>query len=240
MGTHPNPTRREFIKAASTAVAAPYVITSTALGNADRPPASDRIVMGGIGIGNMGRGDMGNFLGRADVQYVAVSDVRTSSPEEFRGLAATFFDHTLPAALDGVTGTINRAKAWRSALFDADLAGLDYPTDGGGQGVSDDHLAIWVNLTERQWSRIDGLEDSIMEVIFERFRLAQAGGVEIPNPHGNARVVKLAPWKHYKYWRDKIADPRHPCHRCRPRAVLHAFSFTSPGPSSCPSPTCRV
>ena len=35
---------------------------------------SDRIVMGGIGIGNMGSGDMGAFLGRGDVQFVAVSD----------------------------------------------------------------------------------------------------------------------------------------------------------------------
>ncbi len=69
-------TRRDFLKTASVAVAAPYVITSSALGDDQKPPASDRIVMGGIGIGNMGRGDQGAFLGRSDVQYVAVSDVR--------------------------------------------------------------------------------------------------------------------------------------------------------------------
>ncbi|MEI6255323.1 MAG: Gfo/Idh/MocA family oxidoreductase [Planctomycetota bacterium] len=72
--------RREFLKTASTAagvaIAAPYVITSTALGNATTPPASDRIVMGGIGLGNMGSGDQNNFLGRSDVQYRAVCDVR--------------------------------------------------------------------------------------------------------------------------------------------------------------------
>ena len=55
---------------------APYVITSAALGYQNRPAASERIVMGGIGIGNMGRGDMGAFLGRGDVQYVAVCDVK--------------------------------------------------------------------------------------------------------------------------------------------------------------------
>ena len=33
--------------------------------------------MGGIGIGNQGSGDQGAFLGRSDVQYVAVCDVRT-------------------------------------------------------------------------------------------------------------------------------------------------------------------
>ena len=78
MGNH-TPTRREFLKTATAAVSAPYVITSTALGADDRPAASDRIVMGGIGIGNMGRGDQGAFLGRKDVQYVAVCDVRTGA-----------------------------------------------------------------------------------------------------------------------------------------------------------------
>jgi hypothetical protein len=76
MGSYPKPTRRDFLKTGSAVFAAPYVITSNALGNADKAPASDRIVMGGIGIGNMGRGDQGAFLGRKDVQYVAVSDVR--------------------------------------------------------------------------------------------------------------------------------------------------------------------
>ena len=71
-----NTSRRDFLKTAGTAVAVPYVITSTALGNDDVPPASDRIVMGGIGLGNMGSGDQGAFLGRKDVQYVAVCDVR--------------------------------------------------------------------------------------------------------------------------------------------------------------------
>jgi hypothetical protein len=76
MGNQNKPSRREFLVAASTAVAAPYVITSAALGNADRAAASDRIVMGGIGIGNMGGGDQGAFLRRGDVQYVAASDVK--------------------------------------------------------------------------------------------------------------------------------------------------------------------
>lgn len=77
--------RREFIKAASATLAAPYVITSAALGNESRSPASDRIVMAGIGIGNMGKGDQGAFLGRKDVQYVAVCDVRNSVRESAKG-----------------------------------------------------------------------------------------------------------------------------------------------------------
>ena len=77
--TRQQPTRRGFLKTAGAAAAAPYVITSSALGNDERPPASDRIVMGGIGIGNMGRGDQNAFLNNKDVQYVAVCDVRAGA-----------------------------------------------------------------------------------------------------------------------------------------------------------------
>ncbi len=94
MGKHRNSTRREFLKTAGVAVAAPYVITSTALGNQDRPPASDRIVMGGIGIGNMGRGDLGAFLGRPDVQYVAVSDVRHAVRDAAKNRADKHYQNT--------------------------------------------------------------------------------------------------------------------------------------------------
>jgi len=80
-------TRREFLKTAGAAIAVPYVITSSALGNEDRPAASDRIVMGGIGLGNQGSGDQGAFLGRGDVQYVAVSDVRHGVRENAKGRA---------------------------------------------------------------------------------------------------------------------------------------------------------
>src|SRR5258708_36422448 len=77
-----NPNRRDSLTTAGAALGVPYIITSAALGNSERPPASDRIVIGGIGIGNMGRGDQGAFLGRKDVQYVALSDVREEVREK--------------------------------------------------------------------------------------------------------------------------------------------------------------
>jgi predicted dehydrogenase len=73
-------TRRTFLQSVATslsgAAAAPYVITSTALGSGATPPASDRIVMAGIGLGNQGSGDQRRFLDHPGVQYVAVCDVR--------------------------------------------------------------------------------------------------------------------------------------------------------------------
>lgn len=82
MGRHGQTSRRAFMAAAGAALAVPYFVPSSALGNADTPPPSDRIVMGGIGIGNMGRGDQGAFLGRKDVQYVALAEVRKGARED--------------------------------------------------------------------------------------------------------------------------------------------------------------
>src|SRR6516162_8287025 len=67
--------RRDFLKVAAGAVAVPYLIPASALGADGRPAPSNRIVMGGIGIGNQGGGDQGAFVGRDDVQYVAGCDV---------------------------------------------------------------------------------------------------------------------------------------------------------------------
>jgi len=68
-------TRRTFCRRATAALAAPYVITSTALGGADRPSASERITMGTIGVGGRGSHDMAALLDNNDVQMVAVCDV---------------------------------------------------------------------------------------------------------------------------------------------------------------------
>lgn len=71
--------RRKFIKKAvgSTLgmIAAPYIIPGSALGKNGAIAPSNRIVMGGIGLGSMGTGNSRNFLGKKEVQYVAICDV---------------------------------------------------------------------------------------------------------------------------------------------------------------------
>lgn len=61
--------RRTLLKGMAAAVAAPLFVNSRVFG------ANSRIVMGCIGVGGQGRGDMGGFLGFGDVQVVAVCDV---------------------------------------------------------------------------------------------------------------------------------------------------------------------
>jgi hypothetical protein len=73
--------RRRFLKRAVQAgaiLAAPQIIPRTALGQGGRAAPSERIVLGGIGIGNRGGYDLGCFLHEPDVQFVAVCDVKAN------------------------------------------------------------------------------------------------------------------------------------------------------------------
>ena len=73
--------RRQFLKtalSASAAIAMPQIIPSSALGLDGAIAPSERIVVGGIGIGNRGTYDLGCFLEQKDVQFVAVCDVKES------------------------------------------------------------------------------------------------------------------------------------------------------------------
>ena len=64
-------TRRTFLNATAAASSGPLLLRRTAHGAG----ANDRIVMGAIGMGNQGRGDLRRFLGFSEVQVVAVCDV---------------------------------------------------------------------------------------------------------------------------------------------------------------------
>src|SRR6266480_4250959 len=72
--------RRTFLKTAvstgAAIIAAPHIIPSSALGKDGAVAPSERIVLGGIGIGNRGTYDLGCFLEQGDVQFVAVCDVK--------------------------------------------------------------------------------------------------------------------------------------------------------------------
>src|SRR5215208_2205983 len=72
--------RRRFLKASvatgAAAAIAPTIIPSSALGRDGAVAPSERVVVGGIGIGNRGTYDLGCFLEQSDVQFAAVCDVK--------------------------------------------------------------------------------------------------------------------------------------------------------------------
>jgi len=74
----PKQTRRSFLSKMSLALAAPTVITSAALGNADQPAASERLTLAGIGLGGRGRHDMNDFMRHKHIVTVAACDAWTN------------------------------------------------------------------------------------------------------------------------------------------------------------------
>lgn len=82
--------RRHFLRTAATAsavFAVPTIIPSSALGRDGMVAPSERITLGGIGIGNRGTYDLGCFLEQTDVQFIAVCDVKDGRRRAVKELA---------------------------------------------------------------------------------------------------------------------------------------------------------
>jgi predicted dehydrogenase len=74
-----NVNRRKFLKSTAAfsagAMVLPHIIPASALGKGSAVAPSNKVVMGCIGVGGMGTGNMRGFLGLDDVKVVAVCDV---------------------------------------------------------------------------------------------------------------------------------------------------------------------
>jgi hypothetical protein len=71
--------RRRFLKSTIKAgglLLAPQIVHGSVLGLNGAVSPSERIVLGGIGLGNRGTYDLSCFLGEEDVQFVAVCDIK--------------------------------------------------------------------------------------------------------------------------------------------------------------------
>lgn len=83
-------TRRAFLKrsiAAAGAVAFPLVVPARVLGRDGGVAPSNRIVLGGIGIGPRGRQVLGSMITEPDVQFVAIADVQAALRQSVKALA---------------------------------------------------------------------------------------------------------------------------------------------------------
>ena len=77
-------TRRQILKAA----VAPMIVPSFVLGQrAGAVPPSDKITLGGIGIGSRGSHDLSKFLKLEQVRFLAICDVRNERREEIKSIA---------------------------------------------------------------------------------------------------------------------------------------------------------
>lgn len=74
-----NVSRRSFLKAATASAAVFNIVPASVLG---QNAPSNRIAMAMIGVGGMGRGNMGSFLDQSDVAVRIVCDVNTKKMED--------------------------------------------------------------------------------------------------------------------------------------------------------------
>jgi hypothetical protein len=83
--------RRKFIKnsigSALSMVAIPTIVPSHVIAGTRETSPSNKIVMGAIGVGQMGTGHIRSFMGYDDVQMMAVCDVRKEHRERAKQLA---------------------------------------------------------------------------------------------------------------------------------------------------------
>ncbi len=82
--------RRQFLKrsagVASVAFGLPYFVPASALGKDGQVAPSERVTLGSIGVGSMGRGDMKNLMKVEGAQIVAVCDVFQQRREQAKGI----------------------------------------------------------------------------------------------------------------------------------------------------------
>lgn len=77
---------RKMAVGAGAAITLPYIIPASALGKDGAVAPSDRIVMGLIGSGSQGTGDMYEFLAKSEVQVVAACDLDQKRRDATKGI----------------------------------------------------------------------------------------------------------------------------------------------------------
>lgn len=91
-------TRRQLLlsgaRATAAALAAPLVVPASVLGRGGAVAPSERIVVGGIGIGGRGQHVLSDTMANPDVQFVAVCDVRAERREAIKKMADQKYGNT--------------------------------------------------------------------------------------------------------------------------------------------------
>ena len=86
--------RREFLRHTAALAAVPYIVPASVLARNGAVPPSERIVVGGIGIGNRGLHDLQWMLPEQDVQFVAVCDPQKVRREAVKKVVDTRYGNT--------------------------------------------------------------------------------------------------------------------------------------------------
>ncbi len=105
VGANPEPpsihtadlSRRKFLRNAALAVgavAAPCLAPISVLGRNGTVPPSERIILGGMGVGGRGSGVLSWMLPEPDVQFVAICDAKKSSRESVKRMVDARYENS--------------------------------------------------------------------------------------------------------------------------------------------------
>ena len=83
----PKQPRRTFLKQAASLAAMPMIVPGSVLGLNGAVAPSNRITVGGIGLGNRGRGVLSAFFKHSDFQFLAIADPQKERREIVQRLA---------------------------------------------------------------------------------------------------------------------------------------------------------
>jgi glucose-fructose oxidoreductase len=234
--------RRRLLKTVTAAAAAPYVITSAALGNADKPPASERVTLGHIGVGN--RGGMGqlfsSFQACKHAQSVAVADLyedrRESYARMIKGKAYRDFRELL--ARDDVDAVvvatpdhwhvpiaIAAARAKKDAYVEKPL-GLSIEQDLACLKVFTEQGRVFQYGTQQRASP----HFRIARELIRGGKLGKIHRIEVLAPNGGAggstQVVPVPPTLDYAMWCGPAPLRPYTADRCHPPGTYWIYDYS--------------
>ena len=164
--------RRDFLK--GVAAAAPYVLTSGALGAGGQAPANDRITIGFVGCGGRGNVNLRLLIAARDVQVLAVCDPDPGAREQTKARVDRHYDNT-----DCTAYVDFRAVVTRDDIDAVDVSTPDHwhaiPTILAARHGKDVHCEKPLSLTIREGR-------AMVEAIRRYGRVGQTGSEARSNP----------------------------------------------------------
>jgi predicted dehydrogenase len=100
--------RRQFLRRSAGAIGLPVIVPASILGGEGTVAPSNRVVLGCIGMGIQGTGNMGAFRGNPEVRVMAVCDVHDTQRQKAKQSVDEFYDNRDCAAIKDFRELIGR------------------------------------------------------------------------------------------------------------------------------------
>jgi hypothetical protein len=163
--------RRGFLKttlkAGAAVAAAPMIVRGAVLGRDGGVSPGERIVLGGIGIGNRGRYVLSCFLPQPDVQFVAVCDVQSARRESVKKMVDEHYGN----------GDCTMIRDMRELLARSDIDAVLIATGPNWQGLASSLAAKAGKdvYSEKPWTKNIAQSVALRDVFRRTGRVFQAG-----------------------------------------------------------------